>query len=237
MKINDVLNLAAQVYAKDAAIGASMRETINSLSQVVIPKEVEEKFVENGRLKEMSCADYLSLPFPVMFNLMNKYSIYVAPTIEFLDYLDDLIGDKSCIEICAGMGYIGKGLNLEHITDSYVQVSDKEVNATLIARGGVPTNPPSFVEKLEAVKAVKKYHPHTVLVCYGTHKDLFGSGTSFGVDYKELKRYCRRIIFVGNALTHRESPILRMAQTIQCPDGLVTKSANPEHNLVAIWER
>lgn len=191
---------------------------------------------DDGRVKEVSADVWNQFSQEHIVAFMIKHAIYVAPTTELLDTLDEIIGDRTCVEICAGMGYIGKGLDIEHITDSYIQQS-KEIREIIEARGGVVTNPPTFVEKLEATEAVKKYRPHTVLCCYGTHKstNIGSSGSDYGVDFGKVRKYCRRIIFVGSILTHRDNPMTHGTKAYRC-EGLITR-ADPSYARIWVCER
>lgn len=213
------------------ALSDLQAKILMSLSNMDV-SDMEQLLVKDGRVQEASADVWLQFDALKRRAFMNKYAIYVAPTTELLDFLDHRIGDTSVIEICAGMGYIGQALNIEHITDSYIQTGI--MKDYIIARGGVPTNPPKFVERLEAIQAAKKYRPHTVLVCFGTHKSYYGSGNDFGVDYKELKKYCKRIIFVGNLRTHQHNPM------VQCPcdiiPGIIT-TGEDTLNGIFTWEK
>ena len=204
------------------------------LWQDLIP-EMEKDLVENGRIKEVSADVWKQYPQEAIACFMNKYAIYCAPTTELLDTLDELIGDKDTIEVCAGMGYLGQGLNLDHITDACYQVKGIYRKA-IEDRGGVPTIPPPFVEPMTANHAAVKYRPHTILVSYGTHKDtdIYGSGSEVGVDYKALKYHCKRIIFIGNLLTHKDNP-MTANPSMSC-EGLITRTM-PELSRIFIWEK
>lgn len=106
--------------------------------------------------------------------MMTEMDVYVLPTEELFSFLDSLIGEKSAIEVGAGKGYLGRELNIP-TTDSYAKrypypmKRDKDM--------GIPTIVyPKDVEKLDAIKSIKKYRPHTVV-------------SSFLVSEKKISRW------------------------------------------------
>lgn len=97
-------------------------------------------------------------------NLMfhyQSYSIFANITQNFIDSLADFIGGNSVLEICAGSGYLAKGL--------------QEKGITIFPTDLFPTNRYSTVEPLDAVAAVTKYYEeidYVLLTWSPLHSDL-----------------------------------------------------------------
>jgi hypothetical protein len=96
---------------------------------------------------------------------------------------------------------------------------------------------PKDIIKAEALEAVRRFKPHTVLGCYVTHKwrDDTHSGNYKGIDFEKLYKQVQRIILVGNKVTHGDNPLMELPhQEVELP-GLITRSTN-SLNRIFIWE-
>ncbi|MBO4499190.1 MAG: hypothetical protein J5732_02925 [Bacteroidaceae bacterium] len=95
--------------------------------------------------------------------VMQAIGLYTFPTQELIDFLRQEIDDDpayephSAIEICAGTGWIGRALGIP-ITDSHIQ-ERPDIRDTYIIQGAIPIIYPADVENLDALAAVRKYHP------------------------------------------------------------------------------
>lgn len=68
-----------------------------------------------------------TVPWDDVRSFKHEYPVYVLPTTELLDVLDDLIQDYDrVIEIGAGTGSIGRLLGIK-MTDSYLQQDNEAV--------------------------------------------------------------------------------------------------------------
>lgn len=165
--------------------------------------------------------------------MMTEKDVYMLLTEELCDFLDKIIGEKSAIEIGAGKGYLGRELGI-HITDSYAKrytypmQRDQELGISTIVY-------PKDVEKLDAIKSVTKYHPHTVLSSFLVSERSYPDGKKYGVNKKELLKMCKRYIHIGNLDLHGDDPILNILHTeIEFPY-LITKKMNPDTDRIFIW--
>ena len=200
-------------------------------------ERIRAAVMEGRDMKILPAATWESFPWAEMRMLLHETGTYVVPTEELIDYLDNLIGEDSAIEICAGNGFIGRELGIP-VTDSYQQQDDK---ATVLyyEMAGQPTiKYPKDVIKLEANKAVDKFRPHTVLACYATHKWRYDtmSGNDNGVDFGKLIRKIKRLILVGNTEIHKDNPLMNWPHEEIILPGLITRSAKPETNRIYIWD-
>ena len=142
-------------------------------------------------------------------NFMYKHGIYVLPTSELIEWLNDKILG-SAIEIGAGNGSIGRALKIP-ITDSKMQ--DRIDIKLMYATAGQPTiKYPSDIEKLEASAAITKYKPQTVIGAFITHKyiDEVKMGNYWGVNEDFLLASVKRYLNIGNLETHKYKPILQI---------------------------
>lgn len=168
--------------------------------------------------------------------LMHETSTFVAPTEELVDFLDNLIGEESAIEICCGNGWVGRELDIK-LTDlkahelKEVKLMYKLTNQPLI-------HYPADVRKMEAQKAVTIYHPHTVLACYPAFKweDDRQLGSDYGVDFHALLQRVKRIVIVGNDHVHGAFSFMEIPHKEIHIDGLITRNEDRLADKIYIWE-
>jgi len=203
----------------------------------VSTERIRATVMDRREMKILPASVWDSFSWSEVRMLLHQTGTYVVPTEELIDYLDKLIGEESAIEICAGNGFIGRELGIP-VTDSYQQQDDKE-SVLFYKLAGQPTiKYPKDVIKLEANKAVDRFHPHTVLACYATHKWRYDtmSGNDKGVDFRKLIRKIKRLILVGNTEIHKDNPLMEIPYEEIILPGLITRSARPETNRIFIWE-
>ena len=167
---------------------------------------------------------------------MLKQAIYVLPTEELLDYLDEEIGDNFTIEIGSGRGFIGRELDII-CTDNYCQQLP-EVKAYYNLLGQAVINYPKHVMRMDANTAVNKLHPHTVIGCFVTHKWRHDTqdGNDYGIQFDKLLRKVKKLILVGNKEIHKNNPIMRWPHEELYFDWLITRAVNPELNRIFVWK-
>ena len=170
-----------------------------------------------------------------ILHLMHKHGIYVLPTSELIDFLrEKTVG--SAIEIGAGNGAISRTLKIP-ITDSKMQDEpDAKLFYKLIQQPGIKY--PSDCEKIDAIAAVKKYRPDTVIGAFITHKyvnETIG-GNYLGVKEEKIIALCKRYINIGNQITHHSKPILKLGHTRHYFPWIITRSINQDENRIFIWD-
>jgi hypothetical protein len=207
------------------------------IDKTISTEEIRKEMMNGNEMKIKYAKEWLKYPFEVVRLLLHETGTYVIPTEELIDYLDKLIGNKPTIEICAGNGFIGRELNIT-MTDSYQQVDDADTVAYYKAMGQPTIKYPHDVLKYEALKAVQKFKPHTVLGCYATHKWRYDTmdGNYAGVDFGKLYSKVHRLILVGNLITHKNNPLMKYEHQEIELDGLLTRAADSETNRIFIWE-
>ena len=89
---------------------------------------------EDGHIRELPAAEWGKFSRDEVRVFMHEYPVYVLPTTELLDVLDDLTCDYKTIEIGAWCGSIGRLLGIK-MTDSYMQQDNKAVRKAFVMPG------------------------------------------------------------------------------------------------------
>jgi hypothetical protein len=166
---------------------------------------------------------------------MLKEALYVLPTEELIDFLDNELGDNA-IEIGSGRGFIGRELGMI-CTDSHLQ-ERKDIVLQYTLMGQPVIKYPKHVRNMDAIKAVIALHPDTVLGCFVTHKwrNDTQDGNYWGVDFNNLLKRVKKLILVGNLNVHKNNPILQLPHKEIKLEGLITRAIDQDQNRILIWE-
>ncbi|EJG5414311.1 hypothetical protein NAD41_000912 [Salmonella enterica] len=141
-----------------------------------------------------------------------KHGIYSFPTHEGIDFIKGCIDGRELqtIEIAAGNGGWGKALGIR-ATDSFLQ-RRADVAAKYASMRQPTVAYGAHVEKLEAIKAVRKYRPKIVVASWVTQKfraDRFCMrGNEDGVDELRLFELVDEYILIGNTAQHGDKMIV-----------------------------
>ena len=142
----------------------------------------------------------------------HKHGIYSFPTTEAVTFIREIIDgrERQALEIGSGHGAWGKALGIR-CTDSFLQ-RRKDVAANYAQMGQPQASYGAHVEKLEAIKAVRKYRPKVVVASWVTQKfraDRFCMrGNADGVDELRLLELVDEYILIGNTAQHGDKMIL-----------------------------
>lgn len=167
-----------------------------------------------------------------------KNAMYQVPTLELIQWLRPQIAGKKAIEICAGKGVLGKAFEIP-TTDSHMQMR-KEIRAYYASLGQPVIEPPDFVEKLDAMEAVRKYEPEVVIASWATqlwkskadrNASMFGVDEDALLDFPSVKTY----IHIGNEGVHGDKRILRRPHKREHLPFLVSRAHNQAANIVYTW--
>lgn len=200
-------------------------------------KQIRSKVMDGWKIKVLPASVWRGFEWNEVRLLMHETGTYVLPTKELLDFLSAEKGDMRTIEIAAGNGFIGRNLGIP-ITDSCVQRDNKAIALVYQLSGQPAINYPKDIIKAEANQAVTKFHPECVIVCYGTHLDKPGrpqTGFVYGIDYERLLPRVKKLVLVGNVITHGNNPIMALPHREVQLEGLITRSDQPETNRIFIW--
>lgn len=190
---------------------------------------------DTGRIKLLPAEFYNQLDrveLRIWCHFRSRYSI---TTLELVQWLKDRIGDRTAIEIGAGNADLGFHLGI-HSTDSHAQQAP-EIARFYKETGQIPTDPPDFVEKIEAIKAIKKYRPQVVVGAWITEKYTteVAQNNIYGVDDLAILRNTREYIHIGSQKIHGSKSILsKPHKTFEFP-WLVSRASDPIDDTITCW--
>ena len=170
--------------------------------QNVIPLEDEYLLDEKGVLRALPASWWRETSPEQRAIFGQKHGIYSFPTVEGVQFIRECINgrERQTIEIGSGNGGWGKSLGIR-ATDSYLQTRP-DVAAKYKAMRQPQAKYGPHVEKLEAIKAVRRYRPTIVVASWVTQKfraDRFCMrGNADGVDELRLLELVDEYILIGN---------------------------------------
>lgn len=185
--------------------------------------------------------------------LYARYGIPTEETINWIIGQFDLFGYKRIVEIGAGSGdfafHLRAHYDYEYIaTDSKVQ-DGAEFGVQAMLMGQPTVSYPDWVEKLDAVEAVKKYQPDCVFASWVTQrfdpdKDTYGEAQAFASGVDELAIWAepcvKRYIMVGNMNSHGRKRLRRKHHVVwrdESDQGLISRAQEPAKNCVFDWTK
>lgn len=195
--------------------------------------------LKNGTLQVVPYDDLKDIPQTHLSQFCVEKGYYCLPTTELVEFLLEKIGpDKEkTIEIGSGSGSLCKALGIKG-TDNYMQTMPKYANQYKMIRQATVLYGQN-VERLDALSAVQKYKPKTVIAAWVTHKynpgrDALG-GNELGVNENKLLRKVKTYIHIGNENVHAKKPIMDIEhETFKAP-WLVSRSMDKDKNVIHIW--
>lgn len=197
---------------------------------------IEKDVIIDNKLQVRPFSYWKQYDVTTWLNFMLKNGYYIIPTTELIDCLRTLI-IGSAIDIGAGNGFLGRALGIP-ITDSKLQ-EDPSFQLYYKLAGQPVTYYPNDVEKIDAVDAIKKYKPDTVLGSYITCKynEKLGMGNFWGVDDQFVVQNCKRYIMVGNKSVevHKKNPLMERPHEEHYFDWLITRASDQEEGRIFVW--
>ena len=168
-----------------------------------------------------------------------KQGHLVLPTVELIDQLQELPKDSiRSIEIGAGAGNLGRFLNIP-MTDAMIQ-RKPEIAAYYKMIGQPTINYPQEVDHLEAMDAVRRYHPWTVVASWVTqlYKTKADEGTSMvdGVDEENILKHVKKYILIGHEKIHGTKRILKTHRFTTIDPQWVVSRGEASGNRIWIFE-
>jgi len=191
---------------------------------------------ERRKLKIKSAEFWHQLGWNARRTFLHFEGQYFLPTVESLILINDLIGAvprDECLEIGAGNGWLGWLLGIK-MTDSYLQ--EDPATKFMYAFAQQPIIKYGLdVERMEAVEAVKKYRPHTVIGSWISEKQP--DGNPFVVDELEMMKYCKRYIFIGTETQHDYKTLIRtgLGRKYKAP-GILSRAKDDSVNAIWVFE-
>lgn len=195
---------------------------------------LDDFMLENNLPKPVPYAKVKDVPIEHLQQWCVERGVYQVVTEELISWLAELIQGKKALEICAGLGTIGRHLGIQ-MTDSYMQTRP-EIIAVYKALGQFPISPPPDVLKMDANEAVEKFAPDIVIGSWVTQKYVpgQGAGSVFGVEEFRIVERCD-YIHIGNDRTHNYKTIFKRKHDRFYFPWLVSRGAIQIDNHVRIW--
>ena len=186
-------------------------------------KQLSKELFQGKELIIKPYSYYQSIPWDVLRIFMHLKGVYCLPTQELIDYLKEEIQDKSAIEIGAGVGSIGKALNIP-TTDSRLQ-ERPDIRIAYQGMGQPVIEYADHVEKLDALQAVDKYKPEVVIGAYITElwDDKKQIGNAWGVDEPEMFKQIKYYYHIGDKKTHAYKNLMLLDYESYSPEWLIVR--------------
>lgn len=169
-------------------------------------------FDAKGILQPQPAAFWAGLMVGQRAKFGHDHGIYSFPTVEAVDFIRKIIAgrERQTIEIGAGNGGWCKALDIRG-TDSYLQ-RRPDIAAKYASMRQPQASYGAHVEKLEAIKAIRKHRPSVVVASWVTQKfraDRFCMrGNADGVDELRLLELVDEYVMIGNSAQHGDKMIL-----------------------------
>jgi hypothetical protein len=164
-----------------------------------------------------------------------NHGVYLLPTIELVDRLTELIGDRTAIEVGAGDGVLAQALGIP-ATDSMQHAKPPWRDQYVPARLGPPVPYGPNVIDMDAATAVRVFQPQVVIGCYVTWKDRpGGAGNEAGVDELDVLAHCDTYVFVGHDHVHRNSALWSQPHTIEYPPYVYSRAVAEGRHFIGVW--
>jgi hypothetical protein len=196
-------------------------------------------FDEEKHLLVKPASFYQNIPQNHLSLWGHFHGVYCFPTVELIDWLKNHIISDKTIEIGAGVGTIGRSLEIP-ITDSCYMKNNEQVRIAYAMMRQPITEYPNDIIELNAIEAINQYKPEVVIGSWITHKydekEHWREGNQFGVDERYILKNVKKYIMIGNEKVHDKKPILEMKhQEFRFP-WLFSRSVNFQSNIIYVWE-
>jgi hypothetical protein len=192
---------------------------------------------EDGRLRILPAAYWATTTVAERGLLGHRHALYGFPTVELVEHLREIIGDRKAIEIGAGSGVLAEALGIV-ATDNHQQEVPK-YRALITAAGQPVIRYGSNVVNLDAIRAVRRYRPDVVVGCWVTHKydphRAWAGGNEVGIDEEEVLASCQSYVLIGNERVHQHKKIWAHEHTIEYPPFVYSRALNGTRDFIATW--
>lgn len=194
----------------------------------------------DGAMKLLSAGELDAIPADSLRMWCHVHGRYGLVTTELIAWLRDFIGDRSTIEIGSGAGDLCTHLGIIG-TDSKCQ-NWPDVAAYYRASGQPTIRYPASVLEYDALAAIRKTRPQTVIASWVTHwvdpkkPPPPGGGSMYGVKETDLLKTGVTYVLIGNLRTHAAKPILKQPhEEIALP--FLRSRGQRDLDRIFIWNR
>ena len=187
----EVISLEASVATKKKYLSLSYIEN-QKLAAMIFPPEVQEFLQkydrllldERGIIKLLPAEFYHSLDNDSLRVWCICRAIYQLPTVELIEWLKENFNLDKAIEIGAGNNYLYHHLGIKGVDNYSEQIPAVKLVHEIMKQPS--TNPPPEVEEIDAIAAIEKYQPETVITAWATLKCEDPKGVDAGHSYALL---------------------------------------------------
>jgi hypothetical protein len=164
---------------------------------------------------------------------------YGLPTVELIEWLRELIGGRTAIEIGSGCGDLCHHLGIAGYDNMQQTWPDVRLHYAMLRQPTIRYG--SWVKEADALDAVKEHRPQVVIGSWVTHwidPDLpmpLGGGNMYGVREDEILPLVETYIVIGNLDAHGHKPILQLPHEEFRFPWLRSRAGNPTHNRIFVW--
>jgi len=197
-----------------------------------------ELLLPNNKMKLLPAKDYAKYKWEELRAFCHEYARYGVPTLELVNYIKDIIGDRKAIEIGSGAGDLGYHLGIKMTDSKQQELPPVKLHYESMMQPVIKY--PHDVEKIEALDAVYKYKPRVVVASwitpYSKHEVSYGSNP-LGIKEDKILSLVETFIIVGNLDVHWDKPIRTYEhKTVHAP-WIISRAKNPEKNCIFIWDK
>lgn len=164
-------------------------------------------------------------------------AIYQLPTVELIEWLQNNFNLDKAIEIGAGNNYLYHHLNIKGVDNYSEQIPAVKLVHDILNQPS--TNPPPEVGNIDALAAINKYQPETVITSWMTLKtkdpEGIDAGHRYAPDEEEILNTGVTYIHIGNDYIHGDRKIMNQPHETYYMKWLVSRGKYPEKNCIYVW--
>jgi hypothetical protein len=168
--------------------------------------------------------------------MLHLEAIYLYPTPELVKYLSKLIYGYNTIEIGSGKGLLCDALGIKGTDSKYQATQEGRMLYKLMQQPTIKY--PEHVEKLEALEAIEKYKPHTVIAAWCTEKcrdDKQTFGFYEGFEFDKILQKVERLIFIGCDHVHKQFHLFKEHKYIEFRPDWIKSRSQQNNNFIAVF--
>lgn len=210
---------------------------------VEIVQELHPLFYDKDGLTVPVPAGVIKSIDPQKLRLFNHVTgMYGMITTELVDFLRDYIGDRTAIEIGAGLGTLGRALKIPRTDNKMQNWPEIQISYQMTRQPTIVY--PSDVEELDAIAAIEKYKPDVVIGSYITHKYKAAQhhmgGNMYAPDEIAISKLASEYIMLGNMDVHSHNRLIKNKKInvrILQTNWIIGRNAEPKKDCLYFFQR
>lgn len=210
-------------------------------SKVVDPRQVRDisglMLDGHGRLKAVPAGVLAGTTATERAVFGVRHGVYGFVTHELVDFVRQLIGGRTALEIGAGHGLLARELGI--LATDNRQQERPAIRAYYKALGQAVVPYGEDVHRLDAHEALLLHKPQVVVASWVTHRydpaRHEAGGNEDGVSEERIVDSCEAYVFVGNEKVHAAKSLWARPHQIWRPSWLYSRAINGTPDFVALW--